>query len=207
NLGALGEPPTHPELLDYLATEFVRGGWSVKHLHRLMLRSSTYRMASRGDAEAERKDPENKLLHRLPVRRLEAEAIRDAMLAVPRRPARAMPGPGVPPYLTPFLLGRGRPTDSGPLDGAGRRSVYLAVRRNFLPPLFLAFDYPTPFTTIGRRSVSNVPAQALTLLNNPFVVQQAERWARRVLAEPGAGRAERLTRLYVAAFGRPPLPG
>jgi hypothetical protein len=204
SFGALGTPPTHPELLDYLATEFVRRGWSVKELHRLMLLSSTFRMASRGDPAAERQDPENKLLHRMPVRRLEAEAIRDAMLCVSGRMERTLYGPGVPTYLTPFMLGRGRPEQSGPLDGAGRRSVYLAVRRNFLTPMFLAFDYPTPFTTIGRRSVSNVPAQALTLMNNPFVVQQAERWARRVLAEPAANGDERLTRLYLLAFGRPP---
>jgi len=80
------------------------------------------------------------------------------------------------PYLTEHQVGRGRP-GSGPLDGNGRRSVYLQVRRNFISPMFTAFDYPTPFTTIGRRTVSNVPAQALVMLNNPFVLQQAELWA------------------------------
>jgi Protein of unknown function (DUF1553) len=103
------------------------------------------------------------------------------------------------------MVGRGRPASSGPLDGAGRRSVYINVRRNFLTPMFLAFDYPIPFTTMGKRSVSNVPAQALTLMNNPFVVQQAERWAARVLVEPGLTSRERIARMYVTAFGRPPL--
>jgi hypothetical protein len=102
------------------------------------------------------------------------------------------------------MVGRGRPAASGPLDGDGRRSVYLTVRRNFLNPMFLAFDYPTPFTCIGRRNSSNVPAQALTLLNDPFVVQQARRWADRELAVPDHTPKERVADLYVTAFGRPP---
>ena len=114
-----------------------------------------------------------------------------------------MEGPGVLPHLTEHQVGRGRPA-SGPLDGNGRRSVYLAVRRNFLNPMFSAFDYPTPFTTIGRRTVSNVPAQALVMLNNPFVLQQAELWAKRVLAVPNSSTEERVRAMYEAAFGRPP---
>jgi hypothetical protein len=204
NFGVLGERPTHPELLDYLAGEFVRRGWSVKHMRRLMVLSSTYRMSSRADARADQLDSENKLLHRMPVRRLEAECIRDAMLAVSGRLDRKMYGPGVMPYLTSFMIGRGRPAVSGPLDGAGRRSLYINVRRNFLTPMFLAFDYPFPFTTIGRRSVSNVPAQALTMMNNPFVVEQAALWARRVLAEEGLSAPKRISRMYMTAFGRPP---
>jgi hypothetical protein len=204
NLGILGERPTHPELLDYLAAEFVKQGWSIKKMHRLMLLSSTYRMASRSDARGDELDPQNKLLHRMPIRRLEAECIHDAMLAVSGRLVRAMHGPGVPPHLTPFMLGRGRPAVSGPLDGSGRRSIYITVRRNFLTPMFLAFDYPIPFTTIGRRSVSNVPAQALTMMNNPFVIQQAEIWAKRVLADKGLSAKERIVKMYVTAFCRPP---
>src|SRR5205823_2122189 len=115
----------------------------------------------------------NALVHRMTVRRLEAESIRDAILAVSGRLDETMFGPGVMPHLTPYMTGRGRPQQSGPLDGAGRRSIYLAVRRNFLPPMFLAFDYPIPFTTIGRRTSSNVPAQALAMMNNPFVIEQA----------------------------------
>jgi hypothetical protein len=100
------------------------------------------------------------------------------------------------------MAGRGRPTASGPLDGDGRRGIYLNVRRNFLTPMFLAFDYPVPFSTMGRRSASNVPAQALALMNNPFVEQQAELWARRVLSEKNAGK--RVASMYETAFGRLP---
>ena len=101
------------------------------------------------------------------------------------------------------MVGRGRPA-SGPLDGDGRRSLYENVRRNFLNPMSLAFDYPIPFSTMGRRSVSNVPAQALTLLNNPLVVQQARLWADRILAESGRRRAERIAAMYETAFARLP---
>jgi hypothetical protein len=203
NFGLLGQAPTHPELLDWLAREF-RRDWSIKRIHRMMVLSSTYRMATRSDAKSDEADPNNLLLHRMPIRRLEAEAVRDAMLAVSGRLDPRMFGPGPLPYLTEFMVGRGRPATSGPLDGDGRRSVYLNVRRNFLNPIFLAFDYPVPFTTIGKRTVSNVPAQALTLLNNPFVIEEARRWSKRVLAEPSRTTPERITSMYVTAFGRPP---
>jgi cytochrome c553 len=204
DFGVLGQAPTHPELLDALAGEFVRQGWSLKQMHRLMLLSSTYQMSSRGDEHGDLADPQDRLLHRMPVLRLEAEPIRDTLLALSGRLDETMFGPPVPPHLTPFMVGRGRPETSGPLDGAGRRSIYLNIRRNFLTPMFLAFDYPIPFSTRGRRSVSNVPAQALTLMNNPFVLQQAEQWATRVLAEPGLSPRQRVERMYVSAFGRPP---
>jgi hypothetical protein len=139
----------------------------------------------------------------MPVRRLEAECVRDAMLAVSGRLDRAMFGASVPPHLTEFMQGRGRPAQSGPADGAGRRSIYLAVRRNFLSPFLLAFDYPTPFTTIGRRSVSNVPAQALVLLNNPLVHEQAAQWAARMLVAVPASDLERLQAMYEEALARP----
>ena len=206
DFGVLGQAPTHPELLDWLAVQFVKEGWSLKKMHRLMLLSSTYRMASRAEADADSRDPDNKLLHKMPIRRLEAECIRDAILAVSGRLDEKMYGPGVMPHLTPFMAGRGRPGASGPLDGDGRRSIYLNVRRNFLTPMLLAFDYPTPFTTIGRRSVSNVPAQALTMLNNPFVLQQAEVWAKRIVSDKGLSVKERIGRMYETAFARPPSP-
>ena len=170
----------------------------------MMVLSSTYRMSSRAEVKAEEADPQNALLHRMPILRLEAESIRDGILATAGSLDDKMYGPSIMPYLSDFMLGRGRPDHSGPVDGAGRRSIYLSVRRNFLNPMFLAFDYPTPFTTIGRRSISNVPAQALAMMNNPFVVQQAELWAKRTLDEPGKTTRERLTGLYVRAFGRPP---
>ncbi|MCI0461609.1 MAG: DUF1553 domain-containing protein, partial [Gemmataceae bacterium] len=202
NFGVLGELPTHPELLDHLADRFVKEGWSIKRLIRALVLTSAYEMASRGNARAAKADPQNLLLHRMNVKRLEGESIRDAMLAVSGRLDPGVYGPPVPVYLTPFQEGRGRP-QSGPLDGNGRRSLYLSVRRNFLPALLLAFDTPTPFSTVGRRTVSNVPAQALILLNDPFVHQQASVWAKRVLAEPGSP-SERVTRMYLSAFARPP---
>ena len=206
DFGRMGRPPTHPELLDWLAARFVAEGWSVKAMHRLIVLTSAYRMQCRLDPEAERIDPTNQWLHRMNVRRLEAEALRDALLAVSGRLDPTLFGPSVPIHLTPFMDGRGRPGSSGPLDGDGRRSLYLNVRRNFLSPMLLAFDFPTPATTMGRRNVSNVPAQALTLLNDPFVVDTARLWAGRLLAEtPGTSAPRpRIDRLYLTAFGRPP---
>jgi hypothetical protein len=214
DFGNQGQPPTHPELLDWLASELAnpdrKGGgvpWSLKRMHRLMVLSTAYRQSSRTTAEQAAKavtaDPQNKLLHKQNVRRLEAEAIRDSILVVSGRLDRAMEGPGILPHLTEHQVGRGKPP-SGPIDGNGRRSVYLAVRRNFLNPMFTAFDYPTPFTAIGRRTVSNVPAQALVMMNNPFVLQQAELWAKRVLATPNRTAEARVTAMYESAFGRVP---
>jgi hypothetical protein len=190
-------------LLDSLATRFVQGGWSTKKLIRSLMLSSTYQMSSRADERAAGADPQNLLLHHMPIRRLEGEIIRDSILAISGRLDRQMFGPGVDVYLTSFMEGRGRP-NSGPLDGAGRRSIYIKVRRNFLSPMMLAFDTPIPFNTMGRRSVSNVPAQALILMNDPFVVEQAGAWANRVLSEKEKTPAQRLAGMYAAAFARPP---
>jgi hypothetical protein len=202
NFGVLGERPTHPELLDYLADRFVKEGWSIKKMIRLMVLSRTYQMSSAPDGEADLLDPENLLLHRMRLRRLEGEAIRDTMLTVSGRLDGKLFGPPVPVHLTSFQEGRGRPA-SGPLDGNGRRSIYLSVRRNFLPAMLLAFDTPTPFSTVGRRTVSNVPAQALILMNDPFVHQQSEVWAKKEIARGGTVE-ERIRRMYLSAFGRPP---
>jgi cytochrome c553 len=202
NFGFLGERPTHPELLDHLADRFVKEGWSVKKLIRALVLSSAYRMSSQPDESVDRADPDDVLLHRMRMRRLEGEAIRDAMLVVSGRLSDRLYGPPVPVHLTAFQDGRGRPA-SGPADGDGRRSLYLSVRRNFLSPFLLAFDTPSPFSTVGRRTVSNVPAQSLILLNDPFVHGQAQLWARRVLARPGSPR-ERIVRMYESAFTRSP---
>ena len=202
NFGVLGDAPSHPELLDYLADRFVKEGWSTKKMIRALVLSQTYRLSSRASAEASKLDPQNILLSRMNIRRLEGEAIRDAMLALSGRLDGKRFGPPVPVYLNEFQEGRGRP-ESGPLDGQGRRSIYIAVRRNFLPAMLLAFDTPIPFSTVGRRTVSNVPAQALILLNDPFVHQQANVWAKKILAIKGAN-AERIRLMYQAAFSRPP---
>jgi len=204
DFGVMGRAPSHPELLDYLAAEFKREGWSIKKLHRQLVLSSAYRMASAAQPTADAADPTNALLHRANARRIEAECIRDTLLAVSGRLDRTPFGPGVPPHLTPFMSGRGRPTTSGPLDGAGRRSIYLTVRRNFLMPMLLAFDYPTPFTTIGRRSESNVPAQALVMMNSPLVWEQAGVWTKQVLAAPEQSAEARITGMYHRALGREP---
>jgi hypothetical protein len=203
DFGKMGQPPTYPELLDWLASELLRGEWSLKRMQRLMVTSAAFRQSSRlGDARVEMKDPENRLLHRANIQRLEAEAIRDSLLLISGRLDDRLEGGSVMPHLTEFMEGRGRPAHSGPLDGDGRRSIFINVRRNFLTPMFLAFDFPTPFTTMGRRSSSNVPAQALTLMNNPFVVQQAELWVERC-STSAPTPAERIQRLYRTAFSRP----
>jgi hypothetical protein len=201
NFGVLGQMPTHPELLDYLADEFVREGWSIKRLIRSLVLSRTYQMSSQPDA-FEEQDPQDLLLHRMRIRRLEGEAIRDAMLAVSGRLDTKQFGPSVPVHITAYMDGRGKPA-SGPLDGNGRRSIYISVRRNFLPPMMLAFDMPIPFNTVGRRNVSNVPAQALIMMNDPLVVEQSVVWARRGLAQPNLSPAERVSLLYEQALGRP----
>ncbi|HZL37308.1 MAG TPA: DUF1553 domain-containing protein, partial [Tepidisphaeraceae bacterium] len=204
NFGALGSAPTHPELLDYLAAGFVQDGWSMKKTIRQIMLSRTYQMSTRAaDEAAEKADPDNLLLHRANLRRLDAEEIRDQILSISGRLDERMFGPSVDVYLTAFMEGRGRP-GSGPLDGAGRRSIYLAERRNFLSPMMLAFDQPIPFSSIGRRSSSNVPAQALILMNDPFVVDQARLWADRTLAPKELTPESRITGMYEEAFARKP---
>ena len=209
NFGWLGQRPSHPELLDDLAASFVaEDHYSLKRLLRRLVLSRTYAMASKpADAEAEAKDPENLLLHRQNLQRIEGEAIRDAMLTVSGRLDRRMFGVSVPLHPSQFVEARGLRSERGPLDGDGRRSIYVAARRNFLPMMMTAFDTPTPFTTIGRRNVSNVPGQMLFLMNDPFVHQQAGVWAERLLRElPHATPAERVNWLYRAAFTREPTP-
>ncbi len=204
DFGRMGEMPTHPALLDHMASRFMASNWSIKDLQRDIVLSSTYRMSSARSEMAAERDPDNRLLSHFPVRRLEAEAIRDAVLAVSGTLDTAVGGPGVVPHISEFQDGRGKPT-SGPLDGQGRRSIYTQVRRNFLPPMFLAFDYPLPISTAGRRGVSTVASQALLMLNNELVHSQAVLWADRVRKLHGTS-AERIRTLYMEAFGRPPQP-
>jgi hypothetical protein len=201
NFGKTGDRPTHPELLDFLARKFIDSGWSVKAMHRLMLLNSVYRMSNQVDEKAARVDPTNQLLHHMPVRRLEGEIIRDSILAAAGTLDRALYGPSVMPHISEYQDGRGKP-ESGPLDGNGRRSIYIQIRRNFLPPLYLAFDYPLPISAMGRRSVSTVASQALIMMNNEFVAKQAEQWGRRVVAEEEDPR-RRIETMFVSAFARP----
>jgi hypothetical protein len=211
NFGALGSPPSHPELLDHLALGFVRDGGSLKRLIRRLCLTRTFGQASEvSDARTEAADPSNRLLHRQNLRRLEGEALRDAFLAVAGNLDRRRFGPAVPTHMTPFMGDRMWVRNAnGPLDGDRRRSVYQETRRNFLSPLFVTFDLPIPDSTVGRRNWSNVPAQALALMNDPFVRQQATAWARQLIAgDPGpvADPQERIRRLHRQAFGRDPAP-
>ena len=207
NFGYLGERPSHPELLDHLAWQFMHeDNWSQKKFIRRMVLSSAFAMSSKAvDARAEEIDGANVLLHRMPVRRLEGEAIRDSLLAVSGRLNPSVGGPPVPVHLTDFIIGRGRPEKSGPLDGDGRRSIYITVRRNFLPTFLLSFDMPNPSSTIGRRNVTNVPGQSLALMNDPLVHDQARVWAERLLKElKDATPEERIRWMFECAYARTP---
>ncbi|MBK8778523.1 MAG: DUF1553 domain-containing protein [Saprospiraceae bacterium] len=136
-------------------------------------------------------------------RRLDAEDIRDGILSVSGWIDTLMYGEPVALYITPFMQGRGRPNKSGPLDGEGRRSIYQEVRRNFLELMMLTFDRPVPFTTFGNRNISNVPAQSLILLNDPFVIQQAEEMACWII-DSDLNFEERVETIYYRAFARKP---
>ena len=204
DFGGLGEMPSHPELLDHLATS-LRDDWSIKDVVREVVRSSAYRRSTEAadgsrDVLLER-DPTNALLAVAPIRRLQAESIRDAMLATSGRLDPRIGGPSVATHLTSFMNGRGRPGRSGPLDGEGRRSLYLEVRRNFANPMLAAFDLPAPMTTVGRRNTSNVPAQALVLMNDPFVHEMARIWAERILGDESLpDDRSRLERMWREAY-------
>ncbi|MDA0765813.1 MAG: DUF1549 and DUF1553 domain-containing protein [Verrucomicrobia bacterium] len=209
DFGPQGEPSSHPGLLDWLAADFIRQGWSLKHAISQIVLSQTYRQQSVAHPELDpeliaRMDPDNILLHRMPVRRMTSETLRDSILFVSGRLDPGMFGPSVSVHVTPFMVDCEQPKDVGPVDGAGRRSIYQKVDRNFLNPLMLAFDMPVPFGSQGRRSQSNVPAQALALLNDPFVIGQASQWADRMLAIPEMGDRERAATMMREAHGVPP---
>lgn len=201
NFGKLGTRPTHPELLDHLATEFVKDGWSIKRLIRRIVLSRTWQLSSEPSAAALEVDPANQWLQHFSARRLDAEEIRDAMLAVA---GNADPTIGGMPVRNHYRVSVD-PTQapSGPLDGHGRRSLYLEMRRNCRSDFLEVFDQPKPVVTTGARPLSNVPAQSLTLLNHPFVLNQARLWAERVTQEAG-GAAARLDQLFLEAFCRLP---
>ncbi len=204
DFGGQGTEPTHPELLDHLTARFMNEGWSIKGLVKDIVLSATYRQSIHGDPRGAELDPDNLLLGRSPIRRLEAEAIRDGALAVAGSLDKTLYGPSVPVHLDSFMEGRGRPGESGPIDGRNRRSIYISVPRNFLSPFFKVFDRPIPFTAQGRRSASNVPAQSLTLMNDPLFEELAERWAKRALMSGPKAPVEIIESLYLEAFSRRP---
>lgn len=202
DFGVLGQRPTHPELLDHLATYFLENGRSIKKLIKYIVLSQTYQMSGETSPHATETDPNNNLLHYIAPKRLEGEAIRDSLLAITGEIDLKMYGEPIPIHLTSFMDGRGRPGVNGPLDGAKRRSIYIAVRRNFLSPFMLTFDTPVPFSTMGRRNVSNVPAQALIMLNDPFVIERARAWAQKSLQISADSQEQRLQWMYQTAFAR-----
>lgn len=204
DFGVLGQRPTHPELLDHLSTFFLNNDRSIKKLIRYIVLSKTYQMSGETSPSALESDPNNNLLHHIAPKRLEGEAIRDSLLAITGEIDLKMFGEPIPIHLTSFMDGRGRPGVSGPLDGAKRRSIYIAVRRNFLSPFMLTFDTPVPFSTMGRRNVSNVPAQALIMLNDPFVIERARAWAQKALLTHADSQQQRILWMYETAYARKP---
>jgi hypothetical protein len=203
NFGLRGEEPTHPELLDYLAAEFVRDGWSIKKLHRRILLSKTYQLASTADPSNAAKDPGNRWLWRFERRRLDAEAIRDSMLQVSGNLQRQRPG--VQPFPPISQWGWTQHNPFKDVYPSKHRSVYLMTQRIQRHPYLALFDGPDTNTSTARRSDSTVPLQALYLMNHPFVREQAEGLARRLLATEKQP-AQRIGRAHRWVWGRPPTP-
>jgi hypothetical protein len=204
DFGHLGEQPSHPELLDYLAERFMRDGWSTKKLIRHMLSSSVWRQSSVSVPKANEVDPENRMWHHYPMRRLEAESIRDSILSVACRLDPAFFGPPVEPFRT--AQDTQKRLFQGPLEGMGRRSIYIEMTL-MEPPRFLAlFNQPIPKQTVGRRDVSNVPDQALALLNDPFVIAMAKHWSERLVADGMKSPEQRIQGMLERALARPASP-
>ncbi len=199
DFGARGSRPTHPELLDWLAAEFVESGWSIKHLHRLILLSATWRQSSQDDPAKREVDPADKLLWKFPKRRLEAEIIRDAMLSVSG-------------LLDGRLFGESVETKKQP-DGQYavpadhpdrcRRSVYLSTQRTQVPSFLAVFDAPAMDANWPKRSASAVAQQALALMNNPFTLECMDHFAKRVMDREGS-TGERIAFAVKLAYGRAP---
>ncbi|MEX2120533.1 MAG: DUF1549 and DUF1553 domain-containing protein [Pirellulales bacterium] len=207
DFGVMGEAPTHPGLLDWLAAEFVCSGWSIKHVHRLMLLSNTYQMSAEPNAAAEAKDRHNARLWRWTPRRLEAEAIRDSILAVSGRLNGQMGGPSVfPPIAPEVLASQSRPGsgwEKSEPEQAARRGIYMFVKRTLLIPELEVLDFPDTNNTCEQRAVSTVATQALTFLNGQFIHEQSRHFAERLMREaPDA--AARVERAYALALARPP---
>ncbi|MCA9049880.1 MAG: DUF1553 domain-containing protein, partial [Planctomycetaceae bacterium] len=191
NFGRLGDQPSHPDLLDHLALQFQHDGWSLKRLIRQMVTSTTWQLSSEATPQAMEIDPENRLLSHANVRRLEAEAIRDQLLSVS----------GLLEFRSPDDMSLGANSADG---DSPQRSVYLRVRRNSLEPFLRAFDFPEPFAAVGRRDVTNVPAQSLTMMNDARIQKYAARWAESV-TESAPNDNLRVHRMLLTAFSRQPM--
>jgi hypothetical protein len=214
--GVKGELPSHPELLDWLAIEFMESGWSLKHMHRLILSSRAWRQSSVRRPEHDAVDPDNRLLGRMNLRRLEAETIRDCILAVSGQLNGKMGGPPAP--VSPDDVGQyviaidtrdsaGRPTGKvEALNGEDlRRSIYVQVRRSMPLGVLEPFDLPRMTPNCERRAVSTTSSQALLMLNNPFVLQQAGKLAER-LRSGSQEQGEQIETAWRLVFGRRPTP-
>ncbi|HEX8200009.1 MAG TPA: DUF1553 domain-containing protein, partial [Isosphaeraceae bacterium] len=208
DFGTMGEEPSHPELLDWLATELVARGWSLKALHRLMVTSSAYRQSTRLLPEAQELDPENTLLWRQNRRRLDGEAIRDALLAASGRLNPRMGGPCVFPELPAELTQLSSKGAIWPVspraEDRDRRSLYVFLRRNLRYPFFEAFDRPDTNASCPRRPVTTIAPQALTLLNGRIAHDAARALAARVAREAGPDPDARVARAYLLTLARPP---
>ncbi|MEP7362798.1 MAG: PSD1 and planctomycete cytochrome C domain-containing protein [Acidobacteriota bacterium] len=210
NFGKTGMKPSNQPLLDWLATEFVSSGWNMKHIHRLMLTSQAYRMAS-DDIESNLKtDPRNRALWRMPRQRLEAEALRDSIFAVAGTLDLTAGGPAVLPYIDPALFqGSSKRTWNGKAEddrSTWRRSLYVFNKRSIRYPLFESFDQPDMITSCSRRNSSTTAPQALLLMNNAMVRMQAAEFAKRLHRESGSDTSSQIKHAFELALARPPSP-
>jgi len=209
DVGAQGEWPVHPELLDWLAVEFRESGWDVKHLVRLMVTSAAYRQSSRARPELRDRDPSNRLVAYQSPRRLDAEFVRDNALAIAGLLNRDMGGPSVHPYQPAGYYSQLQFPDRKYVADADerqyRRGVYMHWQRTFLHPMLANFDAPAREECTASRTVANTPQQALTLLNDPTFVEAARMLAQRLLTERQKDSA-RFELLYELALCRPPKP-
>jgi len=208
DFGVAGERPSHPELLDYLATELVQSGWSLKHLHRLIAKSATFRLSADWNESAAAKDPDNRLLWRWKPRRLEAEAVRDSMLAVSGGLNRKQGGPSIFPELPQAVLdGQSRPGlgwDTSDAEESARRSVYIFIKRSVAVPELEMLDVPDNTSSCESRRVSITGPQALTFLNGDFTHAQAKRLAERLRREAGKDRRAQIRLVFQLALNRQP---
>jgi hypothetical protein len=208
DFGRQGDAPTHPELLDWLATEFVQRGYSMKQMHRLIMMSNTYQQASTADASSLEKDPENHFLSRMNRRRLDGDGIRDTVLGVAGTLNLKMGGMGIIPPLSKEELQAARmpdlwPAHPDPVEYT-RRTIYLQMKRSLTLPMLQTFDAPDTATSCARRDVSTVAPQALTLMNGPFSLEQAEKFATRLQRENGDNPEAVVNNGWLLAFGRLP---
>jgi hypothetical protein len=202
DFGRLGDKPSHPELLDWLAREFIREGWSTKKLVRRLVLSQAFRQSGLVNDAARERDPENRLLHHYTTRRLEAEAIRDSLLAISGRLDPQLYGRPVLPFRS--AEDAAKRLFSGPLDGHGRRSIYLQMSIMDPPKFLVGFNLPDLKLPAGRRDVTNVPSQALIMLNDPFVNEMAKCWAAGLLKHQDVNREDRVRQMFGQALARAP---